>query len=84
MKDWHKLKPELFKKQPYYLPGCDTYAIYRQFLLETSQIPGGFYSAKGRSELLRNVGDRMLRSEGPYPQRLDPSETTAQHLRLVR
>jgi hypothetical protein len=23
MKDWHKLKPELFKKQPYYLPGCD-------------------------------------------------------------
>lgn len=24
MKDWHKLKPELFKKQPYYLTGCDT------------------------------------------------------------
>jgi transposase InsO family protein len=24
MKGWHKLKPELFKKQPYYLPGCDT------------------------------------------------------------
>ena len=24
MKDWHKLKPELFKKQPNYLPGCDT------------------------------------------------------------
>ena len=23
MKDWHKLKPELFKKRPYYLPGCD-------------------------------------------------------------
>jgi transposase InsO family protein len=23
MKDWHKLKPDLFKKQPYYLPGCD-------------------------------------------------------------
>jgi len=23
MKYWHKLKPELFKKQPYYLPGCD-------------------------------------------------------------
>lgn len=22
MKDWHKLKPELFMKQPYYLPGC--------------------------------------------------------------
>jgi len=24
MKDWNTLKPELFKKQPYYLPGCDT------------------------------------------------------------
>jgi transposase InsO family protein len=24
MKDWHKLKPEMFKKQPYFLPGCDT------------------------------------------------------------
>ena len=23
MKDWHKLKPELFRKQPYHLPGCD-------------------------------------------------------------
>jgi transposase InsO family protein len=26
MKKWHKIKPELFKKQPDYLPGCDTYA----------------------------------------------------------
>jgi hypothetical protein len=25
MKDWHKLKPELFKKNPYYLTGCDNY-----------------------------------------------------------
>jgi len=24
MKDWHTLKPQLFRKQPYYLPGCDT------------------------------------------------------------
>jgi len=27
MKDWHKLKPKLFKKQPYYLTGCDTAAV---------------------------------------------------------
>jgi hypothetical protein len=27
MKDWHKLKPELFKNQPYYLPGCDIYRM---------------------------------------------------------
>ncbi len=25
MKEWHKIKPELFWKQPNYLPGCDTY-----------------------------------------------------------
>ena len=24
MKDWHKLRPELFRKQPYYLTGCDS------------------------------------------------------------
>jgi len=24
MKDWHKLKPKLFKKQTYYRPGCDS------------------------------------------------------------
>lgn len=24
MKDWYKLKPELFKKQPHYLAGCDS------------------------------------------------------------
>lgn len=23
MKDWHKLKPALFRKRPHYLPGCD-------------------------------------------------------------
>jgi hypothetical protein len=26
MKGWHKLKPHLFKKQPYYRPGCDAYS----------------------------------------------------------
>ena len=24
MKDWYKLKPELFKNRPHYLPGCGT------------------------------------------------------------
>jgi transposase InsO family protein len=24
IKDWHKLKPQLFRKQPYDLPGCDS------------------------------------------------------------
>jgi hypothetical protein len=30
MKDWYKLKPELFRKQPYYLPGCDIYLMYQR------------------------------------------------------
>ena len=27
MKGWYILKPELFKKQPYYLPGCDIFRV---------------------------------------------------------
>jgi hypothetical protein len=28
MKDWYKLKPELFKKIPYQLTGRDTYSMF--------------------------------------------------------
>ncbi len=31
MKDWHKLKPEMFRKQPYHLPGCDRYGPMNLF-----------------------------------------------------
>ena len=31
MKKWHKIKPELFKKQPDYLPGCDIYVNKSSF-----------------------------------------------------
>ena len=27
MKDWYTIKPKLFKKRPYYLPGCDKIAM---------------------------------------------------------
>ncbi|WP_366510455.1 capsule biosynthesis protein CapA [Marivita sp.] len=65
-------------------PDPNAYAIYRQFLLETSQIPGGFYSTKGRSQLLRQVVDRMLSPDDPYDLRLERRETGAQQLRVVR
>jgi transposase InsO family protein len=29
MKHWYKISPEMFKKQPYYLTGCDTYTNLR-------------------------------------------------------
>jgi transposase InsO family protein len=42
IKDWHKIKPELFKKQPYYRPGCDTIladTLHRVYI-------GSFYTQK--------------------------------------
>lgn len=65
-------------------PDPAAYAVYRQFLLETSQLPGGYYSGKGRTQLLRQVVDRMLSSTSPYALRLKPQETEAQQLRVVR
>ncbi|MFT7106846.1 MAG: capsular polysaccharide export protein [Yoonia sp.] len=47
-------------------PDAQAYRDYRQFLLETSQVPGGFYSASGRKQLLRQVGDIMLHADAPY------------------
>ncbi|RBI67555.1 IS481 family transposase, partial [Roseovarius sp. TE539] len=35
MKDWHKLKPDLFRKRPYYLPGSDTYVPRRPSITRT-------------------------------------------------
>lgn len=65
-------------------PDPNAYAIYRQFLLETSQLPGGYYSSKGRAQLLRHVVDRMVSTKDPYDLRLQSRETAAQQLRVVR
>lgn len=47
-------------------PDSKAYRDYRAFLLETSQLAGGFYSARGRRRLLRQVVDLMLAPEDPY------------------
>lgn len=47
-------------------PDARAYRDFRRYLLETSQIPGGFYSASGRRALLRQVVDLMLAPEDPY------------------
>lgn len=47
-------------------PDSRAYRDYRHYLLETSQIPGGFYSARGRRHLLRQVADMILADEDPY------------------
>lgn len=54
MKDWHKLKPELFKKNPYYLTGCDT---YRRKIMKVHPDAGGsqveFMAVQNAYEWLR-------------------------------
>lgn len=65
-------------------PDSRAYRDYRRYLLETSQIAGGFYSAKGRRELLRQVVDMMLSSEDPYDALRSGKAAPRQQLRLVK
>ncbi|WP_299659692.1 capsular biosynthesis protein [uncultured Ruegeria sp.] len=74
---------EDFFAQPH-VPDSKAYRAYRQFLLETSQVPGGFYSRRGRRQLLRRAVDMMLRSQDPYQSVLDGNEAATPQLRLVK
>lgn len=65
-------------------PNNAAYRAYRQFLLETSQIPGGFYSRRGRRQLLRRAVDMMLQAQDPYQAVLGVNEAPAPQLKLVR
>lgn len=58
-------------------PDRRLYAAYREFLLQTSQVPGGFYSAHGRQHLLRQVGDLILAPVDPYDPVLSGRRPTA-------
>ncbi|MEM1233228.1 MAG: capsular biosynthesis protein [Pseudomonadota bacterium] len=84
-------KPEFVSTQPLSQffatperPDNRAYKDYRRFLLETSQMPGGFYSARGRRELMRQVVDMMLAEENPYAAFLAGSAAPRQQLRLVK
>jgi capsular polysaccharide export protein len=65
-------------------PDSRAYRDYRHFLLETSQITGSFYSARGRRQLLRQVVDMMLSPEDPYEALQAGRPAPRQHLRLVK
>ncbi|MEL7114426.1 MAG: capsular biosynthesis protein [Pseudomonadota bacterium] len=65
-------------------PDSRAYRDYRHFLLETSQIPGGFYSSRGRRQLLRQVVDMMLVSEDPYEALRAGTAAPRQQLRVVK
>lgn len=47
-------------------PDLSAYRDYRQYLLMTSQIVGGFYSRRSRVRLIRQVVDMMLSDRDPY------------------
>ncbi|KEP71429.1 capsule biosynthesis protein CapA [Thioclava dalianensis] len=65
-------------------PDARAYREYRHFLLETSQVPGGFYSARGRRALLRQVIDMMLALEDPYDALISGKAAPRQQLRVVK
>ena len=82
--------PEFVSDQPLHdffahprRPDAKGYRDYRRFLLETSQIVGGFYSARGRREILRQVVDMMLAPEDPYAALAKGCASPRQQLRLV-
>lgn len=83
-------KPEFVSSQPLpeffarpTRPDTRAYRDYRHYLLETSQIPGGFYSTRGRRELLRQVVDMMLQAEDPYDALTSGNAAPRQQLRAV-
>lgn len=84
-------KPEFVSTQPLAeffaqptRPDNRAYRDYRHYLLETSQIAGGFYSARGRRQLLRQVVDMMLAPDDPYEALAKGTATPRQQLRLVK
>ena len=64
-------------------PDRRAYGDYRRYLLETSQIAGGFYSARGRRQVLRQAVDLMLSEEDPYDALVAGTAAPRQQLRAV-
>ncbi|WP_043917125.1 capsule biosynthesis protein [Jannaschia aquimarina] len=83
-------KPEFVSDQPLERffadpdrPDSRAYRDYRHYLLETSQVAGGFYSARGRRQLLRQVVDMMLSEHDPYDRLATGKPAPRQNLKLV-
>lgn len=83
-------KPEFVSDQPLAAffanpkrPDAQAYRAFRQFLLETSQVPGGFYSASGRQQLSRHLVDMMLHDADPYDAPLQHQKQPEHPLRVV-
>lgn len=84
-------KPEFVSDQPLdqffaapQRPDSKAYRDYRHFLLESSQITGGFYASRARRRLLRQVVDMMLAPDDPYEALSRGTAHPRHHLRLVK
>ncbi len=82
-------KPEFTSGQPLAAffadpdpPDRDAYLVFRRYLLATCQLPGGFYAARARRRLMRDVVGRVLSPHDPYDA-LQPDDAAAQHVALV-
>ncbi|PIE11747.1 MAG: capsule biosynthesis protein CapA [Rhodobacterales bacterium] len=64
-------------------PDLKAYHIYRHYLLESSQVTGGFYSRRGRRQLLRQIVDMMLAPHDPYEALDAGTALPRHHLRLL-
>jgi capsular polysaccharide export protein len=60
-------------------PDPEAYRDFRRFLVETSQVPGGFYSARGRRQLLPRIVELMLDPADPYVRRGMDDAAQVQH-----
>jgi capsular polysaccharide export protein len=83
-------KPEFVSSQPLTdffaaaeRPDNRAYKDFRRYLLETSQVPGGFYSTRGRRQLMRHMVDMMLSDEDPYDALRSGTAAPRQQLRVV-
>jgi len=83
-------KPEFVSEQPLpeffadpWKPDARAYRDYRHYLLETSQVMGGFYSSKSRRRLIRGVVDMVLDEADPYDSLHIENATPRQQLRVV-
>jgi len=83
-------KPEFVSDQPVEQffaqarrPDTRAYRDFRHYLLETSQVAGGYYSSRGRRRLMRQVVDMMLDSQDPYDALTSGNAAPRQQLRLV-
>ncbi len=65
-------------------PDMSAYRDYRQFLLMTSQITGGYYSRKGRVRLIRQVVDMVLSEHDPYDALVRSNAAPMQQFRVVK